>query len=115
MCESIVLSLICSQCSASLKPTDEHCPQCGIAIPGPLSVQAKRADTWWQQRSNVLAVLFLVLAVFGLFWLWKSDAFSTKAKWMWTVVVIVYTALLLWLTWLAILYLATQIETLQAI
>lgn len=53
-------------------------------------------------RWCVLGLLFLVMAVLGLPILWASRAFSRPAKVGLTVLVIVYTALLAWLCWLAV-------------
>jgi hypothetical protein len=53
-------------------------------------------------RWCVLGLLFLVMAVLGLPILWASRAFSRPAKLALTALVIVYTALLAWLCWLAV-------------
>lgn len=50
----------------------------------------------------MLGLLFLVMAVLGLPLLWVSRAFSRPAKVGLTILVILYTALLAWLCWLAI-------------
>ena len=48
----------------------------------------------------VLALLFFVTAALGLPVLWFSRGFSAVTKAMLSVIVLLYTALLLWLTWL---------------
>lgn len=53
--------------------------------PGPL----------FQSRPMVLATLFLVTGVLGVPLLWRSPCFGTIEKWVWTVVVAIYTAVLL--------------------
>jgi hypothetical protein len=62
----------------------------------PASSRRRLLDTPW----FLLLILFGVAAVFGLPLLWYSRGFSRPMKAVLTVVVIVYTALLLWLTWL---------------
>tara|TARA_R110002095_G_scaffold197049_2_gene176026 strand:- start:84 stop:422 length:339 start_codon:yes stop_codon:yes gene_type:complete len=44
----------------------------------------------------MLAMLFFVTAALGLPWLWKSRGFSKPEKKFWTVVISIYTALILW-------------------
>jgi hypothetical protein len=44
----------------------------------------------------MLVMLFLVTAAFGIPFLWLSRGFSTTAKVVLTIVVLLYTALILW-------------------
>lgn len=48
-------------------------------------------------RGLVLALLFFVTAALGLPVLWKSPAFSPREKIVWSVIVTIYTAVILWL------------------
>lgn len=48
----------------------------------------------------LLSTLFFVTAALGIPLLWQSRAFSHATKWILTVVVLAYTALLFWLFWL---------------
>ncbi len=56
---------------------------------------------WWESPWAVLTALFLVLGPFGLPMLWRSRCFTRLWKWVLTVVVMVYTAYLVWLSWRA--------------
>jgi hypothetical protein len=51
----------------------------------------------------VLACLFLAAGALGIPLIWVSRAFSKPVKVLLTVLVTAYTALMLWLIWLAIL------------
>jgi hypothetical protein len=67
------------------------------------------------RRWFILTLLFGVAAVFGLPFLWISRAFNAPVKFLLTIVVILYTMLLLWLFWLIVLWCWGRIEpTLQA-
>ena len=58
------------------------------------------ADNRWA----VLACLFFVTGALGIPLLWLGRAFSTRMKILLSLVVILYTALLLWLFWLVMLW-----------
>lgn len=58
------------------------------------------ADNRWA----VLACLFFVTGALGLPLLWLGRAFSTWMKILLSLVVTIYTALLLWLFWLVMLW-----------
>jgi hypothetical protein len=53
----------------------------------------------WQQLTKspwlVLGILFFVTGALGLPLLWSSPSFSTNSKWFWSIVVSVYTVLLI--------------------
>lgn len=51
--------------------------------------------TWYYRAWSVVLLLFLVLGPFGLPLLWKSPSFSRGMKLTLTIVVLVYSALLL--------------------
>jgi hypothetical protein len=57
----------------------------------------------------VLGTLFFVTAALGLPVLWMSRAFSRTSKAILTVVVLLYTALLIYVFWLVMLWCYTRI------
>ncbi len=61
---------------------------------------AKSLDNPWV----VLGLLFFVFAAFGIPLIWMSRAFSTLGKVILTMVVSLYTVLILWLFWLVMLW-----------
>lgn len=68
--------------------------------------------TWREMVDNrwlILATLFFVTAALGLPLLWISRGFSRGAKWALSVVMILYTALLLYLFWLVMMWSYTRI------
>ncbi|MEX2172801.1 MAG: hypothetical protein WD872_00480 [Pirellulaceae bacterium] len=61
------------------------------------------APAWRRALDNpwlMLAMLFFVTAALGIPFLWMSRGFSTLAKLVLTIVVLAWTALILWLFWL---------------
>ena len=62
-------------------------------VPADLSPAWRRAlDNRWL----MLVMLFCVTAAFGIPFLWLSRGFSTAAKIVLTIVVLLYTVLILW-------------------
>ncbi|HBE68301.1 MAG TPA: hypothetical protein DDW52_09160 [Planctomycetaceae bacterium] len=47
-------------------------------------------------KAAVLGLLFLAMAALGLPLLWKSPAFGRTEKAIWSLLVLLYTALILW-------------------
>lgn len=71
-----------------------------------------RPQGWRDAVDNpwlMLAMLFFVTAALGLPFLWISRGFSTFWKVVLTVVVLVWTALILWLFWLIMVWCYTRI------
>jgi hypothetical protein len=58
----------------------------------------------------MLVLLFFVTAALGIPFLWMSRAFSTLAKLVLTVVVLLWTALILWLFWLVMVWSWTRVS-----
>ena len=58
---------------------------------------------------TVLLMLFFVTAALGLPALWMSRGFSKPMKWVWSVVIILYTLLILWLFYLIMKWCLTNI------
>jgi hypothetical protein len=61
---------------------------------------ARALDNPWV----VLALLFFVFAAVGIPLIWISKAFSRWAKVVVTIVIVLYTAAILWLFWLVMLW-----------
>lgn len=53
-------------------------------------------------RGLILGLLFGVVAILGLPLLWYSPSFNQKEKWFWSIVIILYTLLLVSITVFAI-------------
>jgi hypothetical protein len=71
-----------------------------------------RAQSWRDIIDNpwlMLAMLFLVTAALGLPFLWISRGFSTLSKIILTIAVLAWTALVLWLFWLVMVWSYTRI------
>jgi hypothetical protein len=58
---------------------------------------------WYYSRSGVFILIFLVAGALAAPLLWRSTAFSTKEKMIWSLVAILYTALVIALIiWMAL-------------
>ena len=64
--------------------------------PAPPSAARQLIDNPW----FMLAMLFLVTAALGLPFLWMSRGFSRTSKFILSIVVLLYTALILWIFWI---------------
>jgi hypothetical protein len=72
----------------------------------------KTEPLWRRALDNplvMLLMLFFVTAACGIPFLWMSRGFSTLGKIFWTIVVTAYTALILWLFWLVMVWCWTRI------
>ncbi len=70
---------------------------------------------WYLKPINVLLALFVVLGPFGLPLLYKSPKFNKLSKIILTIVVIVYTLLLIYGTLEMVIFTYEKIEALQDI
>jgi len=71
-----------------------------------------KSQSWRDLVDNpwlMLAMLFFVTAALGLPFLWISRAFSTRWKIVLTIVVLLWTALVLWVFWLIMAWCIPQI------
>ena len=74
--------------------------------------EAPRPQPWRDVIDNpwlMIAMLFLVTAALGLPFLWISRGFSTAGKILLTIAVLAWTALVLWLFWLVMVWSYTRI------
>jgi hypothetical protein len=73
---------------------------------------AARAQSWRDVVDNpwlLIAMLFLVTGALGLPFLWISRGFTTFNKSVLTIVVLAWTALAIWLTWLVVVWSWTRV------
>ena len=71
------------------------------------------SPAWRRALDNpwlMLAMLFFVTAALGLPFLWMSRGFSTLSKVVLSVVVLAWTALILWAFWLVMVWSWTRIS-----
>jgi hypothetical protein len=92
----------CPKCSAEVSAEAAVCPRCGASMASSAAPAEKRdlLDNPWV----VLGMLFLATGVLGLPFLWKSKGFSTFWKVIVGIVVTIYTAVLVWLAALAVMW-----------
>lgn len=102
--EPIKPTVICPNCAGTLHAGDETCPHCQSSVDQEISSPPQNPDSglsavreFADKRWLVLAVLFGATAAFGLPVLWMSRGFSRTQKVLLTIVVLFYTALILWL------------------
>jgi hypothetical protein len=62
-----------------------------------------------QSRGAVLAALFLVTGVFGIPLLWMNRKFSTIERIVWTIIVTIYTIVLVLIVWAIVVWSYRQI------
>jgi len=111
-------TIICPACGAELAASAQSCDGCGSSTSGggdagnpnheTVSSQQKLIDNRWV----VIGLLFGVAAGFALPFLWKSRGFSRFWKDVLTVIVTLYTALILWLIFEGCMYIWTSLSQL---
>jgi len=78
----------------------------------PESIAASPKPSWRELIDNpwiMILVLFFVTAALGLPFLWISRGFSTFSKIVLTIAVLLWTALVLWVFWLIMVWCYTRI------
>lgn len=73
---------------------------------------SKLASSVLASRLTVLCILFLATAALGIPLLWRSPAFSKNERIVWSVIVTLYTILILWLFYLIMAWSWRQISPL---
>lgn len=76
---------------------------------GPAGRSGSGADKLIQNKLAVLACLFLVTGFLGLPLLWMNRRFSTAERFVWSLVVTIYTLALIGLVGLVVLWLYRQV------
>lgn len=106
----------CPRCSAILGVGQDHCFQCGASRSSNASVVSpKRATSLLNTADRpwvICVLLFGVMGSLGIPILWMSRSISVQGKIVLTLAVMVYTVLLVWVTWLAISFAWSQIRVL---
>ncbi len=92
----------CSACGKALPQEAQFCNQCGFAVAQLAHPPAPQKDKWYHHPVVGLFMLFVVLQVFGLPLVWKNPRFSRSTKIVLTVLTILETAVLTFLTFGAV-------------
>ena len=114
------VTLICPRCSSNVAGEDIGCGNCGAILNVAQNPNRSRKNaesalrTVCDNRWAVLGILFLVMAAFGIPLLWCSRAFSWRGKALLTILVIAYTALIVWLVVFCIRHVIEQITSVWA-
>ena len=87
----------CLACGAATATPATYCRQCGRPF-NPSQVLAPSGLKWHQNVWLLLLLLFFVLGPFGLPLVWKHPRFSRATKLTLTLVMVVYTVVLVQLT-----------------
>jgi hypothetical protein len=98
----------CKRCNTEIDAVDNYCRCCGLrllpgggeavaasVVPESKSFGAMLLDNPW----FILFMLFFVLGPLALPMLWRGHAFSKQWKWIWTILVVLYTLFALWFLW----------------
>ena len=95
--ESASNAELCLACGATMATPATYCSQCGKLL-NPAHVSAPPGSKWYQNVWLLLILLFFVLGPFGLPLVWKHPRFSRATKLTLTLVMVVYTVVLVQLT-----------------
>jgi hypothetical protein len=97
----------CPRCNAKIDADDNYCRRCGLRLQGGGDALAAsvvlesppRGLSVADNRWFVLFMLFFILGPLALPMLWRGRAFSRRGKWILTVLIALYTFLVLWLSY----------------
>jgi len=104
-----VTTILCPDCGAELRPTDEACEQCGRTTARPAATESKEKLKQLLDRPWVIVVLMLHVGLLGIPVYWKTN-YSLGARLTMVIASIVYTvgavafivAMLRWIIHMAI-------------
>jgi len=99
----IVRQIACPGCNAVLDVRCDACETCGAGTASDdATIRRRTRFQWIHHRHTMLLVLLGALGVLGIPLLWRSRAFTTAGKWLWSLVATIETAVLLGGCWWAI-------------
>ena len=85
-----ITTMICPDCGAELRPTDEACAQCGHTTAKPAATESKEKLKQLLDRPWVIVVLMLHVGLLGIPVYWKTN-YSLSARLVMVIASIVYT------------------------
>ena len=88
----------CPGCSATVAADAKFCSHCGCLLGGGIATPQGRSAKWYHNIWFVLFMLFFVLGPFGLGLVWSNPRFSRGIKIALTLVMVVYTVVLVGMT-----------------
>lgn len=91
------MPLSCPQCASQADPADNFCRHCGYALS--LGQSSPRVP-WYYQPGVIILLGLFILGPFVLPLIWKSPALSRPVKIWLSAGIILYTAALIYGTWL---------------
>ena len=81
------LNAACWGCGAAIAPGDRYCRHCGRG-------QGERV-AWYYRHWGIALATLLGLGPFGLILVWRSPILSSRARWIWTALVLLCTGYIL--------------------
>ena len=84
----------CPKCSTAVTAEAAFCSCCGMALGTASALPSSPRSKWYYNVWFVLFMLFLVAGPLGLPLVWKHPRFARWVKWVLTLTMVLYTALL---------------------
>ena len=82
MTETIVTA-VCWSCKGIIDAGDKYCRHCGKG--------QGRYLPWYYGHAGIIILTFCALGPFSLFLVWRSPILSRAAKWIYTILIAVFT------------------------
>ena len=99
--------MLCPKCQKEIDNQDSYCKSCGA------EVRTDKPTPWYFRGWFVILMAFVVLGPLAIPLLWKSPEFSKRAKIILTVVIIIYTLILLVIPYLILMRIYSNISSLM--
>ncbi|MDI6783330.1 MAG: hypothetical protein QME64_04435 [bacterium] len=108
---------VCARC-VTISQGRIYCPSCYAVVEttnAEVTDRVRKKKKWYYSVPFVLLMLFAVAGPFAIPLLWGSPKFRITSKIILTILVIIYTIILIWLTYKIILMLIPQYRDLMQI
>jgi hypothetical protein len=76
-----------------------------------MTSEAARRTSWYHTPLGIALLAIFVLGPLALPLVWRTPAFGARGRWIASVLILAYTAVLSWLVWIDVQRVLSQLQT----